>query len=548
MHPGTTTPPASRSSRILAWSFLLVAVVLVVGIRSRLLATPLERDEGEYAYMGQTILDGIPPYQDAGNLKLPGIYLAYAGMMAAFGQTAAGIHLGILIVNLASLALLLAIARRFLDLGGAVIATAAFGFLALSPAYLGLAGHATHFVALFVLAGLWCLLRVEQRGGNWGCFAAGLSFGMAFLMKQPGLFFGIFGGLYLLWFSRAGRVPGRGLAVRLTTYTAGTMLPYALVCGWLAWAGVFSRFWYWTVTYAGQYSSTLSLAGVLQNARSQGGNMFVSTPMFWGLAAAGIACLVGAGRRERIFFGGFLLAGICAAAPGGYFRNHYFIPFLPAVSLVAGLAVTRIDPRLARRTGKPAPLFFLLAATLCTLCLFGPARPVFFRFSPADASRAVYGNNPFPEAPVIGAFLAKHTRPDQRILVLGDEPEICFYAHRRLATSRLYPSQLMDPRPFTEDLQEKYIREAEAASPAYAIWVSERMSWMMQDDSHKRLFEWAGNYLSENFQPVGAAQMRDGEPTLWVWGHAVTNIPAGSPETLIVYQRINRGAASTTRP
>lgn len=73
---------------------------------------PLERDEGEYAYAGQLILQGVPPYRLAYNMKLPGTYAAYAGIMAVFGQTVRGIHLGLLLVNLAAAALLFLLGRR----------------------------------------------------------------------------------------------------------------------------------------------------------------------------------------------------------------------------------------------------------------------------------------------------------------------------------------------------------------------------------------------------------------------------------------------------
>ena len=47
----------------LLWPWLgLLLVLLIVGfIRIRLLATPLERDEGEYAYAGQLILQASRP-------------------------------------------------------------------------------------------------------------------------------------------------------------------------------------------------------------------------------------------------------------------------------------------------------------------------------------------------------------------------------------------------------------------------------------------------------------------------------------------------------
>src|SRR5947207_13049017 len=91
--------------RVLPIAWWLVAVIifgLVIAIRIRLLGVPLERDEGEYAYDGQLILQGVPPYTLAYNMKLPGTYAAYAGIMSVFGQTMTGIHFGRLIVTLAT--------------------------------------------------------------------------------------------------------------------------------------------------------------------------------------------------------------------------------------------------------------------------------------------------------------------------------------------------------------------------------------------------------------------------------------------------------------
>src|SRR5438067_12923288 len=52
-------PIAARSHR---WSWICLGLILlfVVVVRVRLLPVSLERDEGEYAYAGQLILEGIP--------------------------------------------------------------------------------------------------------------------------------------------------------------------------------------------------------------------------------------------------------------------------------------------------------------------------------------------------------------------------------------------------------------------------------------------------------------------------------------------------------
>ena len=82
------------------WWVLAVAVFgLIVAIRIRLLEIPLERDEGEYAYAGQLLLQGIPPYKLAYSMKFPGTYVAYAITMLLFGQNITAIHLWLLLVN-----------------------------------------------------------------------------------------------------------------------------------------------------------------------------------------------------------------------------------------------------------------------------------------------------------------------------------------------------------------------------------------------------------------------------------------------------------------
>jgi hypothetical protein len=52
---------------------VLAAIVftLVMTIRIRLLGIPLERGKGEYAYAGLLMLQGIPPYKAAYNMKFP---------------------------------------------------------------------------------------------------------------------------------------------------------------------------------------------------------------------------------------------------------------------------------------------------------------------------------------------------------------------------------------------------------------------------------------------------------------------------------------------
>jgi hypothetical protein len=71
---------------------ILAAIVFTLVMTIRV---SLERDEGEYAYAGHLMLQGIPPYKLVYNMKFPGTYAAYAAIMSIFGPTILGIHLGV---------------------------------------------------------------------------------------------------------------------------------------------------------------------------------------------------------------------------------------------------------------------------------------------------------------------------------------------------------------------------------------------------------------------------------------------------------------------
>src|SRR5437773_11923386 len=143
----------------IAWWVLAVAVFsLTTAVRIRLLGIPLERDEGEYAYAGQLLLQGIPPYKLAYSMKFPGTAASYALLMSIFGDTTTGIHLGLIVINLVTVGLIFFLGRYLMGRLAGVAAAATYGVISLMPYVLGQAAHATHFVVLPAIAGALVLL------------------------------------------------------------------------------------------------------------------------------------------------------------------------------------------------------------------------------------------------------------------------------------------------------------------------------------------------------------------------------------------------------
>ncbi|MBP9164253.1 MAG: hypothetical protein KBF99_13810, partial [Leptospiraceae bacterium] len=127
------------------WLLLSLVLIFVSVVRYRLFDFPLERDEGEYAYMGQLLLQGIPPYKLAYNMKLPGTYGMYALIMKLFGESTRGIHFGFLLLNLATIVMLFGFVKKVSNSFVALASSAAYGVYSLNPYVLGFAAHATHF-------------------------------------------------------------------------------------------------------------------------------------------------------------------------------------------------------------------------------------------------------------------------------------------------------------------------------------------------------------------------------------------------------------------
>ncbi len=377
---------------MIAW-WILFALVLgtVVFVRVRLLAIPLERDEGEYAYAGQLMLRGIPPYEFAYNMKFPGTYAAYALIMAVFGQTPAGIHFGLLLINLATIALVYFIASRLMNRPGAIVAAAAFAVLSVTPSVLGLAAHAEHFVMLPALGATLLLLDRQQTPRASRIFASGALFGLAVLMKQPAIFFLVFGGCYLLYRDFRARIGGKSSALHLAIFAAGAAVPliFALVALWVT--GVLPKAWFWTVNYARAYGSTVPLGEGMLIARHMTAKIFDGLWPLGILALLGVAGLLCQGRlrQNTVFIALLLLASGAALSSGLYFREHYYVCVLPILSLLVGVAVAALLEVFGRWRPIVSGIPVIVVAAALIYPLVGRARLFLFFLPKMRAPRSI---------------------------------------------------------------------------------------------------------------------------------------------------------------
>lgn len=500
----------------------LAAILLVVFlIRARLASMPLERDEGEYAYVGQLLLEGIPPYKMVYVMKFLGTHVAYACLMKCFGQTDTAIRWGLILINLLTAATLGALASTLATQGrggrltftattdgaqpGATVphrefpnvgwwAACVFAVLSAAPSMLGITANAEHFVILPAVVGFLLLVR---KTGLFYRFAAGIYLGLALCMKQQAIFFVVAGFLWILF---SGPRPYKPVPILCSwlLYAAGVAVALGLMVFYVAAMDALRPFQFWCFTYPSHYGSMWTLADGARHFASQ---FFPVVRDHFLIAAAVVLGLIVSWRSSRQTFwmsAVLLAAGFAATAPGLIFRPHYFLFITPGVAIAAAFGLASL--------GRWKPVG--LAALALPLLL---RHDVLFALDPETACRRLYPRNAFVETRRIGLDLKTKTHPLEAIGVLGSEPQIAFYAQRRLATPFVYMYPLMEPQPYAAGMQREMIQRLETFPPRYMVHVRLPTSWLAYPQSNPTIADWMPKFLESQYRRVTSIPCRESQ-------------------------------------
>jgi 4-amino-4-deoxy-L-arabinose transferase-like glycosyltransferase len=503
---------------------LPVLLLVTVAVRLPDLSMPLERDEGEYAYAAQEMERGGVPYRDTFCQKPPVVFFWYLAGFVAFGETVEGIHLTMLVAAAATAYGLYLLVRRLAPASAAWTAALVYAVASPGAGYFGSAANTEIFMLAPVVFGVLLLVTASEMGGRLRWFGAGGLATVAVLTKQVAVF--SFAGPYLCTAWEAGRRGGTKAAAQATVLlAAGAVLACVSILGWLALAGAWDAFLEAAVRhnldYVGAPFGWRKWQGLYQVFMTR----FVpSDVVLWLLMGAGLAALAVPRFRPQpgAAFAGlwflFSLPGV-ALGPAGF--GHYFLQILPPLAMMAGVRVAQAGTWLGRVTARPGLMTGLLAAAVL-------APPLGARLQTLDRSAderslelyGYYGWPPFLAACEVGRYLRETTRPEDRVLVVGSEPEVLFYARRRSATryTILYPATGDFPR--ADAMIDALFAECERQPPAAVVFCYCPTSFSTGGrsmDRVRRIFAGAERIVQAGF----------GAPTCWDWAGAPLPVDAG---------------------
>ncbi len=493
--------------------WLVLAALAFVALRAPVFAMPLERDEGEYAYIAWRLLEGDVPYRDAFNQKPPGIFAVYVLAIATFGRSVEGIRILLHVWTAASAWLLFLLVRRLVDPLAAAGSVLFFAVATVDPRLSALAANTELFMLLPLVASVLCLERALGSGQARWWIACGALGAAAVWFKQVAGTQALWVGLVALFSAPPGGRRG-GLALapqlgRLGWLGVGALAVLLPVVAVFVAAGAATEFSDAVLRHNLSYAQRRSFSEGLDNLAGALRGQAPSLALLW-LAAAGGLLLPAAGSRTRWLLGGWLIASRAGVAVGWQFRPHYFVQALPALTACAGIAAAAGVRAVA---GAHAPPAWLAAGLVGLAGVALPAaanRSVLFAGSPDQVARAVYGLNPFPEAAVIADHIAAHSRPDESVYVVGSEPQIPFLAGRLSATRYILFYPLTGGYEGELERQRELLAEVAASRPRYLVWVNVSTSLLVSDETEREVFVRSREMLRDYRLELLARAKRDG--------------------------------------
>jgi hypothetical protein len=435
-----------------------VALILLIGLfvlalRAPLMDLPLERDEGDYAYIAWRLAHGEVPYLDWFDQKPPGIYAAYRAALGLSGGSIVAIRIAAaLFAALSSIALFFLV-RPLLGTVAATLAAILLGFLSADPMIQGPIANTEIFMlpGLVVAAALFLRVISTQKTPVATCVALGVSLGIATAFKQ----------------------------------VAAVNVPFFL----LAFAAIDAM-----LLHNLSYTSSLPLSRRLSNLVFYGERFAPSQAAAWILAGVGLVLL--ARRRDRFpayYLGGWALANAVGVSASGHYFPHYFQQILPAV---ASLAAAALAVEGAARQPSRARVALVSALALGPLVLTALR---FWSLSPAEAMRTIYPGNPFQSMPALAREIASISEPQDTVFLFGTEPELLFYAQRVSATRYIHLFPLFGPYPDALERQRGVAAEVARAEPAVMLWIPNAM--FFAEGAPQYLTRWFQRFSAQHYRP-----------------------------------------------
>jgi hypothetical protein len=439
-----------------------VAWAVVVFSLLQILLFGFGRDQGIYAVVGEAVLSGKMPYRDAWDFKPPGIFFAYSLAQALFGRAMVS-------VRVLEIAAFVGVVFAFRRLGREMFGAPAAGLLGGALATLihaelefwhtgqpeAFGGALTVFALVLTTGPGTSAATFSRRGVSWA--AAGVLFGLAFLMKPP------LGGGAIVCAAYLARAEYERLGRRIDflapalVMAAGSLAPIGACALWFwargAWPELSWTLFEFTPGYTalGWNGSALGFYGYGLGELLTGFSFLLPV----GVAAAVALRPIHGREREALL----LVAGIASVHVAGialqakFFQYHYSAT-LPLVAWASGLGLYKLWRRALNFRAAGVIAYAVVVCALVASRVALRHNPGTFWERTADRMTFLFLRNSsrveldrklyhvvdydLDVDRSAGEAVARLTSPGEPIFVWGFEPAVYWFSRRTTASRYLY--------------------------------------------------------------------------------------------------------------
>jgi len=473
-------------------------LLIVAAVRIPLLPIPLERDEGEYAYIAWRLGHNELPYREWVDQKPPAVFYVYRLALSLPFEPVRAIHFVALIFAAASTCALFFLGLRLTGRFWAWLGAALFALLGADPLVQGTAANTELFMLcplIFSQTAFFTAAAKNPRNILFMVLAGALT-GIACMFKQVAI---------VNWFLLAAAYPiftrgekrWRDAISFIGWSAAGLLMVLGAVLLYFWRHGGLHEFVDNVFTHNLEY-----IGGVAASARLEycWGTLIIlaqTQSIVWVFAAAGLAGLLTSGKAKWSFFlAGWLITSAIGVSASGYFFPHYFQQLLPPLALaaaaggewIAAIKLWKICPVWSRRA-----VVALIVAVSPAITLW----PFLFIYTPAEAVRKIYPGNFFAEMPEFARRIENVTPPGTPVFIFGAEPELLFYAHRPSATRYIFLFPLYGRYANAREKQMTAATEIERARPSTAVYLPNALFFVSGTEQY--FTQWSLSYIQDNF-------------------------------------------------
>lgn len=526
----------------IGYACLLLTIIMVYIVRSNFLTISFERDEGAYSYYGKMLLDGKIPYKDFYEQKFPGVFYFYAFIVFIFGSTVAELHSAFIYLNIATVIILFFAAKKIFNPIAAAITIFTYALASMTPMISGFTIQSEHGVAFFASLGL-LFYALNHETKKWFYFLAmGLAMGAAFMTKTSGVLMALWGGFILLIdfaFEKDRKI--KSIITSLGWYAVGGFSVIGILFFLIYLKGSFNEMLYWTLDMPKYYVNRVPLEEGLKYFGYTKDAILQFNKFLWMHAAFAfiIVFVKSINWKTKIIIISFGLFSFLTIVPGYYFYGHYWLQLLPGLAILAGATFYAIQQFVKNKLNIQTPIVTYVYLALFTIICYthlNKYKNYYYKPNYEQIMRTTYGNNPFPETMEISKKLNTLMKPEDKIAVVGSEPELFVYLNKTSPTRHIFFSTIVADVPQHKDWQREFVKDVEAAKPKYIVYYNIPISLLVQANTDKYVFDWANKYIPENYNLIGLSDMPDGQRATYAWKEELNTYKPLSQNLIYIYE------------